>query len=232
MQDNHYFYFCLNVYLLNADSHYVEGRFLWLNHGIQGACNLLWLAVEQLITLVILDKRLIDRSIDNVEIKHNGNTQVLIYDPQEQDIKVIDKIISRTLYKIERKHRLDRLLDILKSETDIALDGQRSALEKLKEYHDRRYYENSGSSINLGLLDEIDMFYFTLRGSLSETIPRSLIDEIAFQKEFPQGHPLPLFSYAYVKNQHFASRKHPVVNQMTQNGQTIKNDGVENELFS
>lgn len=231
MEDNHYYYFCLNGYLSNADNLYVEGRFLWLNQGISGACNLIWLSIEQLITILIFESRIQKGSFDSVIVKNDGVAQELVYDPQEKDIDVIHTFISRTLYMIERRHRLQKLLDVLRAETAINLEEHVDVLEKTKEFHDRRYFENSSTSINLNLLNEIDRVFFLLRGYLSEHIPRSLIDEIAFQREFSQGHPLPIFSYAYQSNDSFSSRKHPVVNQILQDNRIIKNDGIHNELL-
>jgi hypothetical protein len=72
MKDNYYYYFCLHAYLSRADHHYVEGRFLWANYAVDGSCILLWLAIEQLIKLNIIQERIEKKVLDGVEIKESG----------------------------------------------------------------------------------------------------------------------------------------------------------------
>jgi len=83
-------------------------------------------------------------------------------------------------------------------------------------------------TISHGIIKTLDEVYFLLRSTLSENIPRSLIDEVAFQKEFRIPHPLPIFTFAYLKNEHFKSKKHPEVNILVGEGKCIVNDGVNN----
>ncbi len=231
MEDNYYYYFCLNAYLSRADEHYIEGRFLWSNTAVDGACNLLWLAIEQLIKLNIIQARIENRTLNDVEINENGNRITLVYDPQERDIRKIHKILDKTSYKINSRHQLDELLRILKDEVNIDLSPYYDTLDKVKEYYERRYYKDEGTSISLGQLESIDEIYFNLRGNLNVQFPRALIDEISFQKKFNTGHPLPYFIFAHKDNKHFKSRRHPIVNQMLPNGKVVKNDGETDELM-
>ncbi len=231
MRENNKYHFILHGYLSNADQHYMEGRFLWFNLCHHGASNLLWLSLEQMITIVIFESRLFLGKIDPFTIKKDGVETEYKYDPQEKDIKKIDQIISRTLYKIERRHRLEILLKKLQNETKLSLDSYYPTLEKLKEFHDRRYYENVSTSINHGIINQIDEVFFKLRNMISEFIPRALIDEIAYQQKFKTGHPLPCFVYTYKDNKHFSSRKHPEVNQMLPDGRKIRNNGSNDEII-
>jgi hypothetical protein len=231
MKDNYYYYFGLHAYLSRADGHYLEGRFLWSNYAVDGACNLLWLAIEQLIKLNIIQTRLENKTLNGVEIKENGNKVTLDYDAQENDIRKIHKILDKTSYKINSRHHLDELLRILKDEVEIDLLNYYDTLDKVKEYYERRYYKDIGSSINLGQLDRIDEVYFYLRCNLNDQFPRALIDEISYQKKFNTGHPIPYFIFSYKENKHFKSRKHPVVNQMLPDGSIIENDGDKDEYY-
>jgi hypothetical protein len=229
MKDNYYYYFCLHAYLSRADDHYVEGRFLWANYAVDGACILLWLAIEQLIKLNIIQERIENKVLDGIEIKESGNKVTLGYDPQEKDVRKIHKILDKTSYKINSRHQLDKLLGILNDEVIIDLSMYEDTLGSVKEYYERRYYKDQGTSISLGQLESIDEVYFLLRGNLNEQFPRALIDEINFQKKFEIVHPLPFWIFAYRENKHFKSRKHPIVNQMLPDGRVIKNDGELDE---
>jgi hypothetical protein len=230
MKDNYYYYFCLHAYLSRADHHYVEGRFLWANYAVDGSCILLWLAIEQLIKLNIIQERIEKKVLDGVEIKESGNKVTLDYDPQEKDVRKINKILDKTSYKINSRHQLNELLRILNDQVNIDLSIYYDTLGKVKEYYERRYYKDEGTSISIGQLDSIDEVYFLLRGNLNEQFPRALIDEINFQKKFDLGHPLPFWIFAYRENKHFKSRKHPIVNQMLPDGRVIKNDGEINKI--
>jgi hypothetical protein len=229
MKDNYYYYFCLHAYLSRADDHYVEGRFLWANYAVDGACILLWLAIEQLIKLNIIQERIENKVLDGIEIKESGNKVTLGYDPQEKDVRKIHKILDKTSYKINSRHQLNELLRILNDQVNIDLSIYYDTLRKVKEYYERRYYKDQGTSISLGQLESIDEVYFLLRGNLNEQFPRALIDEINFQKKFEIVHPLPFWIFAYRENKHFKSRKHPIVNQMLPDGRVIKNDGELDE---
>ncbi|MCD6321725.1 MAG: hypothetical protein J7L77_01745 [Clostridiales bacterium] len=230
MKDNDLYYFALSAYLSKADSHYLEARLLWLNFAIDGACDLFWLAIEQLIKLNLIQHRIEEKSLQDVKIRENGNKIVYSYDPQETDFRKIHKILDKTSYEINSRHQLDKLLRLLIEETGIDLCTFRDTLEKVKEYYERRYYRAGSTSISLGLIDKIDEIYFYLRNSLNENFPRALIDEISYQRKFNTGHPLPYFAYAYLNNKHFKSRKHPVVNQMLPDGRIIYNDGCKDEI--
>lgn len=222
MEDNYYYYFSLHAYLSRADQHYLEGRLLWANHAIDGACNLFWLAIEQMIKLIIIQKRIEKKSLNAVHNKEDRSKKVLNYDPQEKDIRKIHKILDKTSYNLNSKHQLDELLKILMS--------FQATLEKVKEYYERRYYKDEASSIRLTELDNIDEVYFFLRKNVNQNIPRSLIDEISYQRKFNTGHPLPHFILAYYQNKSFLSRRHPVVFQQLPNKKIIKNDGVLDEF--
>jgi hypothetical protein len=230
MKDNYYYYFCLHAYLSRADHHYVEGRFLWANYAVDGSCILLWLAIEQLIKLNIIQERIEKKVLDGVEIKESGNKVTLDYDPQEKDVRKINKILDKTSYKINSRHQLNELLRILNDQVNIDLSIYYDTLGKVKEYYERRYYKDEGTSISIGQLDSIDEVYFLLRGNLNEQFPRALIDEINFQKKFDIEHPLRFWSYAYRGNKYFKSRKHPIVNHLLPDGREINNDGVTDKI--
>jgi hypothetical protein len=231
MKDNYYYYFALHSYLSRADGHYLEARLLWFNFAIDGSCNLFWLAIEQLIKLNVIQHRIENNCLSDVRIKENGNEIIYSYDPQETDIRKIHKILDKTSYKVNSRHQLDQLLRILMSESGIDLSRFQETLEKIKEYYERRYYKDESTSINSGQIDKVDEIYFYLRNNLNENFPRALIDEISYQRKFKTGHPLSYFVYAYQDNNHFNSRKHPVVNQRLPDGRIIRNDGDKDEII-
>ncbi len=232
MEDNYYYYFSLNAFLSRADRHYVEARFLWMSClAVDGSCNLFWLGIEQIIKLNIIQQRLENKLLEDVIIKENGNRKLYSYDPQETDIRKIYKILDRTYRKIDSKHRLDRLLQVLLEETEINLYKFEDTLKKVKEFYERRYYIDEGTSINGNIINDIDEIYFYLRGYLNESIPRSLIDEIALYNKFSVDQTMPHHFYACKDNKYFKSRKHPVVNTILPDGRIIINDGDKDKLF-
>lgn len=51
-------YLSLNSWLQKSDQNYMEGRLLWLNWLVNGASNLLWLALEQIIKILLLQQKI------------------------------------------------------------------------------------------------------------------------------------------------------------------------------
>jgi hypothetical protein len=165
-------YLALNAWLQKADQNYMEGRLLWLNMLVNGASNLLWLSSEQLIKILLLQKNIdpLSDSSSNLNDLHNK-------------IDREGKKLGHDVHKLIAKVKLEY--------SDLDLTGFEPMLIKLQEYFYRRYVVNSGSSISLNLLDEVDDFYFQVRSKIDPEIGLGTIDEIFIQRKHEWGHPIP-----------------------------------------
>ena len=231
-KDNFFHFLALTEFLCRADQHYVEGRFMWFQQAWYGSCILLWLAVEQLMKTVIVQHRILNGTMHPISINHNSSTITVSHNPQEKEMSKILTILDRTFFKIDRRHDLDNLVDIMENEVGVNLASFKSPLAKVKEIYERRYFKNVGTSISLTVINEIDEFYFTFKSNLPPDIHRSLIDEIAYQKKFNNGHPLHYFQFAYLTNPHFKAKSHPGLFQSLRDGRIIFNDGDTDRLIT
>jgi hypothetical protein len=199
-------YLALNAWLQKADQNYMEGRFLWLNMFIDGACNLLWLSSEQIIKILLLQK--------DIDILSNASS----------DLDNLHKKIDFEGKKLG--HDVHKLIANVKSQyPDIDLTTYETMLIKLQEYFYRRYVVNTGSAISLNVLDEIDEFYFTVREKIDAEIGLGTIDEIFIQRKHNWGHPIPSYEYSYHKNKYFKTRPHTPINYMAPSGKIITENG-------
>lgn len=199
-------YLALNAWLQKADTNYIEGRLLWLNQLINGSCNLLWLASEQIIKILILQK-----NIDS-------------YSSNSTDLSELHETLDKEGMKLG--HSVKKLIQRVSAEyPDFDISKFEKTLGKLQEYFYRRYVVNSGSSISLLMLNEVDEFYFLVRSRIEPDVGLGTIDEIHIQRKHKWGHPLPAFSYAYQYNEHFRPRKHREINQLGPDGIVRKESG-------
>lgn len=60
--------FALNSWLQKADQNYTEGRALWFHLMFDGSCNLLWLASEQMMKILLLQKDFQHTSFDGQDV--------------------------------------------------------------------------------------------------------------------------------------------------------------------
>ena len=182
-------YSALNSWLQKSDGNYIEGRLLWLNLFVDGASNLLWLASEQLIKILLLQK--------NIDTFSNQSSN------SDELYKILDKEgikLGHDVYKLIR--------NINKEYPHIGISKYEMTLKKLQEYFYRRYVVHEGSSISLLMLDDVDELYFLLREEVDPDVGLGTIDEIFIQRKHNWGHPLSAFAYAYLQNKHFRTRKH------------------------
>jgi len=202
-------YLSLNSWLQKADKNYIEGRLLWLNWLVDGASNLLWLSLEQMIKILLLQKRIdsFSSQVNNLDDLHN------LLDSEGKKIG----------------HDVHKLIEQIKIEyPDLDIDKFEKILKKLQEYFYRRYVVNSSSSISLLMLNQVDEFYFLLRSKVDPDIGLGTIDEIFIQRKHNWGHPLSAFAYAYLQNKHFKTRKHREITYSTFDGtgKTYTEDGT------
>lgn len=199
-------YLCLNSWLQKADSNYIEGRLLWLNLLVNGSSNLLWLACEQMIKILLLQK------------------EIFTYSAESADMRELHNILDKQGKKLG--HDVDKLITKINSEyPEIDISKYKATLKKLQEYFYRRYVINKGSSISMNMLDEVDELYFLMRSKIHSDVGLGTIDEIFIQKKHEWSHPLPAFGYAYLQNKSFKSRNHRTINLQGPDGNIYKENG-------
>lgn len=226
------YFFSLHSYLTLVDNHYVEGRFLWLNQAFNGAGNLLWLAFEQLIKVLIIQTKIEKNLLDEVYIKSDSRGKIKVkYDQNENDIELIAKLLDSLLFSIDSKHNLNSLLNTLKDNTGIDLTEYKKCLAKINEFFKRRYVVNSGTSINPIMLDEIDRLFFYLRSFISSNIPQSLVDDIIFRRKYFVQEPIPFFGTLFLKNNFIVSRQYNDIIDRIPDERVIAHNGIKFKEF-
>lgn len=202
------FHLALNAWLQTADSNYISGRLLWTQRLVDGASNLLWLSIEQMIKILVLHSRLpqLDTGSSTIEQAHRA--------------------LDRAAFSVSRDHSCTSLVAALSAaHPSIDLSPHLDAMAKLEEYYRRRYYVNQGSSIRLMLLHKADALYFLLRSHVAPELGVGTIDEIGIRRKHGWGQTLPAFEFAYRDNLSFAPRRHSVINIMGPNGTRVSEDG-------
>ncbi|MBF0368554.1 MAG: hypothetical protein HQL52_03765 [Magnetococcales bacterium] len=174
-----------------ADKNYIEGRCLWFNWFYGGACNLLWLGVEQLFKLLILQNKLSEFPEEPSNL--------------EEHFKVAEKKARKF------GHNVDKLMDAIhRIHPDIEIHQHNATLKNIHYYFKRRYVINESGLMRGDTIDAVDEVYFSLRGKVQPEAGGRLMDEIFIQKKHKTGHPIPGFAFAYHRNKSFRPRKHEV----------------------
>lgn len=183
-------YLALNAWLQKSDQNYIAGRFLFKNMLIHGSANLLWLALEQVAKILLLQKKIEE------------------YSGRSTNLEDLYKILDDEGKKLNAGHSAEKLIrDIAAAYPDLDIYKYESSLQKVNEYFRRRYVVHGGSVFSLALLNDIDDLYFLLRDEVDPEIGIGTIDEIYAQRKNNLGHPLPAFEYAYFENKHFRTRR-------------------------
>ena len=215
-----------------VDNHYVEGRFLWLNQAFNGAGNLLWLAFEQLIKILIIQTEIEKKQFDEIYVRNDSGKKIKVkYDEKENDVRLRAKILDSLFYGIDSRHNLTTLLNNLKNTTGIDLSEYNKCLEKINEFFKRRYVVDSGTSINPAMLNEIDKLFFFLRSFISNYIPESLVDGIIFRKKYSIQEPVPFFGTLFLKNNSVAPRQYSDIIDKIPDGRIIAHNGIKFKEF-
>lgn len=175
----HVGYNALKDFLDKADKHYIEGRMLWLNRAYDGGGSLLWLAMEQILKIRIVEKMIQKGEVNNVSEK--------IY--KELDYK---------FKKIGGDHNIDTLngkfseyfgccircylenYGVNCSEPKFftgqffinasPININVPFLANLSALFHRRYVRNEQFSIVTSSLDQVDLTYLLLRSKASSSI--------------------------------------------------------------
>jgi hypothetical protein len=205
---NRFIYSALGGWLSTADFNYLEGRVLWRNLLLAGSCILLWLSIEQIIKLLILQK-------DPELLNHESENQNSLY-----------TIIDTKAKSISPKHRASELLEnFTPVYPEIDLSPYQDTLDKLEEWFQRRYVRHEFASIPLDMIHSVDELYFLLREEVNGSIPISIIDTIFIYKKHGWQLPIPAYKMAYIDNKSFRSREHPEVNLLGPDGNTYIENG-------
>ena len=179
---------------------------MWLNHLINGASNLLWLALEQILKILLLQKE--------IDMHSRGSA----------DLAALHVNLDKQAKKFG--HNVDNLIKKVDAEyPDLHISKYEAILVKLQEYFYRRYVVHSGSSVSLSMIDGVDELYFLLRSKIHSDVGLGTIDEIYIQKKHQWCHPLPTFSSAYFQNRYFKPRKHREINLLRPDGRIYKESG-------
>lgn len=188
-----------NSIVFNADSLYIQGRFLWLSKGLSGGGILLWLGCEQLVKVLIIQK-----------------SDQFIIDTQNKSDKDTNTVLEKFMKELTRgKHDGEFLLNkLLEEYPELDIKKFKKVLTHLNQIFERRYVKFNNKSFatywkDLILIDE---FYFLARSYLSPKIQCSLIDEIFMKTLLASSQSLPIYEYAYKDNIHFKGRECPEVN--------------------
>lgn len=185
--------FALNSWLQKADNNYIEGRALWFHFMFDGSCNLLWLASEQMMKILLLQKDFQHTSFDG------------------QDVDLILSQFDRAARNFG--HNLERLLvrfDEVYPEVNIR--QFQWVLGKVQEYFYRRYVVNETTEIGLALINSIDQCYFELRSKVLPEVGLGLVDELRIDQKYNRPHGFSAFQYAYFRNSSFRGRRHSPLN--------------------
>ena len=197
---NYQYFKILQYPLLGADHNYVAGRCLWFHCAMREAANLLCLAIEQAIKVLIVQKKLEEKSLQSMITKKKFiDDPQYKYDPQENDRIKIDNIINRVFLDLSRDHNLTLLAERLSKENQIDLTQYQATIAKINEYYDLRYYTPGTTSISSKIIDEVDEIYFLLRRSINPPLKQTLFVMSPFMMNFDEN----FYNYAYHKNKSF-----------------------------
>lgn len=177
----------LFMWLEIADYHYLEGRLLFQHRLVNGACEQLWISVEQMMKILLLQKEASDIISTVTELDE----------------------ICDALNKKGKKygHNADDLIEKLKrGYSSLDMSKHRPTIKKLEEVYFGRYLRLQSMSISNSLIHEVDELYFVLRDNIEPQISTTLIDEIDVRRQQGWPHPIPAFAVAYDNNKAFRTR--------------------------
>lgn len=182
-------YLTLNAWLQKSDGNYIAGRILWKSLLVEQAGNLLWLASEQMMKILLLQKN------------------VGAYSAAATSLADLHTRLDTEAKRLG--HNTGSLFSSLGSEyTSLSIFHFQAVLDKMNDLFYRRYVVHSGNSISFNALDQIDEFYFLLRNEVLPDVGVGTIDEIHIQRKHGWPHPLASFKFAYLDNTHFKPRTH------------------------
>ncbi|QCK15447.1 hypothetical protein [Mangrovivirga cuniculi] len=131
MAENKHFIKVLNNWLSTADRNYIQGRYLWIRGGTVGGSNLLWLSLEQLMKILLLQKEseLLNYGNSNFdEVDYKTHEVAKSYEKGKMPDSLIDKV--RENYEFDFSHPYHMLQDMC----DFYRKNIQVLLQQLKAY--------------------------------------------------------------------------------------------------
>lgn len=185
----------INSWLQKSDHLYIDWRCLWYKMWINSACVLLWLSLEQMMKILIIQDKINKWEI-NLEEKNLDEIH-----------SIFDKE-ARKLSKWQNHHCIDELLNNFNiSYPAFDINQYKTNILKINEYFGRRYVKHSWTSISILLLYSIDELYFNLRDLIDHKVIQWTIDEIFIRKQMWFNQIIDVFNYAFYDNKYFRPRK-------------------------
>ncbi|NMM48290.1 hypothetical protein [Marinigracilibium pacificum] len=187
MAENKHFIKVLNNWLSTADRNYIQGRYLWMRGGTVGGNNLLWLSIEQLMKILLLQK--------NKELLNSSS----------ESFEDIDSKTHKVAFQYEKENMPDELINSLVKEYDFDLSHPHHMLKDMCEFYRHKYSSITPTTQSLLLHPEIDKVFFMLRDKIDPIVGVSLIDMLEMDKE--KGNSISeINSCVFKNNEHFRSR--------------------------
>jgi len=185
----------INSWLQKADHLYIDWRCLWYKMWIDSACILLWLSIEQIMKILIIQNKI-------------KNWEIIIKDLDLNEIhKLYDKEARKITSSQKTQHSSDKVLKIFHDNyPEFNINEYEESISKVNEYFDRRYVKHCWTSINILLLYKIDELYFNFRDLIDENVVQWTIDEIFIRKEAWVWQTTQVFNYAFQDNTYFRPR--------------------------
>lgn len=181
-------YIPLSSWLGNADSLYLDARVLWLQvSGMGGGLILMWLAIEQLMKMLIFQWR-----IENDE--HSSKTSAEMF-------KELDS------WGRKINHRLSDILRELNTcYPNFFQPEEIATLKNVYDHFEARYVDNKSRGIEIKALNTLDDIFFKLRDLTSEDLPIGYMDMIDINRKSKLDRLGYYTKFAHVNNPHFHKR--------------------------
>jgi hypothetical protein len=158
----------LCAWLTRADENYMGGRLLARAGGHLVAGNLLWLCLEQMAKVLILQKR-----IHAMPFPEGSPER------RSEDMTEILALLEREAKSIRPHHEVDPLLAELGcTYPDMDLVPHKVIMAKLQEFFGMRYYKEAGHKLTHTEVDSIDAVYFLMRDRVVLDVGMGRIDTL------------------------------------------------------
>jgi len=182
-------YIQLSSWLGRADNLYLDARVLWLQiSGMGGSFILMWLAIEQMMKLIIMQER----------IKKMLHTSKSSLD--------LEKELNG--WGLEFKHNLSKLLKELEvSYPNLFTSTEIELLKKMHRLFEGKYSSSTPIGIHISSLNIMDCIFFKLRDLTSKDLPMSQMDMIDVNRNSTLNRLGDYVKFAYLDNPYFRKRK-------------------------
>lgn len=164
-QENGNYFRLLRMTLNFADKNYAAGRCLWFHLAMREAANLLCLAIEQAMKVLVIQKKLENNDLQSLIATKSGVPQHH-YDPMEPNRNIANEILHHVMRCLLKNHNLIDLAGKLRDEGIIDLTEFEATISNVNRFYDLRYYSIGTAEIASNEIDAIDRIYFLLRSQI------------------------------------------------------------------